>query len=135
MSRSILRTSIVAGLAGAALLAAAAASAQGSVEELTVLGHSGPKHQDTLSYAVSYADLDLRTEHGRGELDKRIKIIAKYVCTKLADQERLRAPDESCIAVAIRDGRTQAREAKIRAFRHTGHWKPGPPWNPPPGVG
>jgi UrcA family protein len=124
----------VAGVAGAALVAAGAAAAQSTVEELTVLGHAGPQGHDTFSYRVGYADLDLRTEHGRAQLDKRIQITARYVCTKIAQQERAPSADPSCVAIAVRDGRDAARQAKVAAFRSTARWKPGPGWTPPPEI-
>jgi UrcA family protein len=128
-SRSI---TLCIALAAAAALTAAPSFAQPTVGEVTVLGHI-PKHdQETMSYRVGYADLDLRTEAGRKELDRRIKIAAKHVCESLGQHEHVTSASP-CIDQAVTEARARAADAKTQAFRSTTQWHPGPTWVPPEG--
>ena len=123
----------ICGLLAAAALAgtASAALSQTTVGELVVIGHESRTDPETLSFRVSYRDLDLRGEPGRQELDRRIRVTAKHVCARLGEIEHVSGNNAACEQMAIQDARSAANEAKIRAFRSTRHWKPGPPWSPP----
>jgi UrcA family protein len=80
--------SIAYGLCAATALAAGApAMAQGTSEEIVVIGRYGsaPDSARTLSQAVSYADLDLSTASGRSELRHRVKLTARFLCDKMGE--------------------------------------------------
>jgi len=111
-------------LAVAALSAAAPSFAQ-TVEELTVTGR--PKNlPETASYRVSYGDIDLATPDGVKELDRRVRVAAKYVCSQLNSGLDV----DTCMTNAIRDARRKEDQAK-KTQPHP--FKPGPGWMPPPG--
>lgn len=82
-------------LAGAALLAAPAVSAQ---------------ERDTRTTGVTVTDLDLNTEEGREELDRRIDDAAKEVCGM---GERSLGSN-----IATRESRQCYRDAKRQMDRH-----------------
>jgi UrcA family protein len=128
-------TFICGAVAAASLAAAGAALAQTTVEELTVIGKEGPKgHAESLSYKITWHDLDLRTKAGQKELDRRIRVTAKYVCDKLGEAPSNAGYIPSCEKAAVQNASHGARDARIAALRSTKHWKPGPPWTPPPGM-
>jgi UrcA family protein len=96
-----------------------------TVEELTVTGHP-TSYPETFSYRVSYADLDLKQEADRKELDRRIAVTAAFVCKKV-DQ-----PDSACRAEAVNQANKQEQKA-IHLARAHGEHPHGPAWVPPPG--
>ncbi len=114
-------------IAVAAFATAAPSFAQPTVEEITVTGR--PKTlPETLSYRVSYADLDL-TKNGEKELNRRIAVAADYVCGVLNPGVNPTA----CVADAIASARRQIHPAKIRQMSDPHGFRPGPTWTPPPG--
>lgn len=86
---------ITLALAGAALLAAPAVSAQ---------------ERDTRTTGVTVTDLDLSTDEGRAEMDRRIENAAKEVC----------GMGERSIGsnIATRESRQCYRDAKRQMERH-----------------
>jgi UrcA family protein len=127
MRQTMPTSQLYGALAAAALtLCGGGALAQSTtVEELTVTGH--PKaYPETFSYRVSYADLDLKKEADRKELDRRIAVTAAFVC-KRVDQ-----PDSACRAEAVNQANKQEQNAIHRAQAHGEHAH-GPAWVPPPG--
>jgi UrcA family protein len=138
MKRSISSLFLASGLScllatGVVLTAATPASAQ-TVEELTVTGRYGPGDQPkSLSYAVSYRDLDLRTQFGQDELRHRIEVTVRYLCDKLGETSTSSAVVPSCRDAATKDALAQARVAIDTAPVRVAGWVPGPVWIPPPG--
>lgn len=119
---------LCAALAAAGLAAAGApALAQTQVEEVTVVGRIGPDGQpQTLSRAVSYADLDITTKSGQDELRSRINTTARDLCRELGETRDLRQPRASCEDVAIRDAMDQMRTHVAAARPRGPDWAPGP---------
>jgi len=133
---SDLRSGIAASVLGAvfaagAFEAAGAAVQPVTVEELTVTGREPPKGRpETISYAVTFHDLDLKTQQGRDVLSQRVDLTAGYVCDRLAvDDPSLSRPE--CKARAVIDANAQVRKAIHLARAHGKHWDPGPAWVPP----
>lgn len=95
-------------LAGFAALAAAPAQAQ-EVDEITVMGSIGPDGQpQTLSRAVSFADLDLATDAGADELRVRIRATARDLCRQLGETGGA-GVTPSCVDQATRNALNDAR--------------------------
>lgn len=93
----------------AATLSAAPALAQ-DIDTLTVTGH-GPRAQ-SLSEAVSYADLDLTQRADRATLQRRVSDTAGRLCNQLnQDPATHHNMGKSCKDVAIRDAMGQVRQA------------------------
>lgn len=117
-------------LAAACAAAFAGVAAAQAVDEVTVIGHHANKAlHDDVSYKVTYADLDLRTQDGRDVLNQRIKTTAVYVCKQLGEA---REGHSICIDNAIKDASASARRAARAAQERQVAWKPGPSWTPPP---
>jgi UrcA family protein len=94
-------------LAAAPLGVPTPARAQTEVSEVVVTGQATVRRRlhEQLSYGVGYADLDLRTEAGRKELDRRIVHTANYLCTTLGEQNHRSGIAPSCHDDAIARGR------------------------------
>jgi UrcA family protein len=91
---------------GAAIVAGSAAVAQTAPpEEITVTGRYGtvPDSVQSLSQAVSYADLDLSTDAGKKELRQRLNLTARWLCQKLGEPEIAAPPAPSCRDAAVSD--------------------------------
>jgi UrcA family protein len=98
----------IATLTAAALLSAPALAQ--NIDELTVTGH-GPRAQ-TLSEAVSYADLDLTLRGDRDTLRRRVSDTAGRLCNQLnQDPASHHNMGKSCKDVAIRGAMDQVRQA------------------------
>jgi UrcA family protein len=107
--------------------------AQTTTSEVTVMGHRGAANSpEEMSYAVSYADLDLRTKAGQDELSKRIRTTADYICKKLDSRARDRNMIANCKAEAERAAMAKADQVEKMAAASSASWKPGPTWSPPP---
>jgi UrcA family protein len=118
-------------LAAAPLSIATPAKAQTEAGEVVVTGRAPVgRMQESLSYGVGYADLDLRTEAGRKELDSRIVHTATYLCKTLGEQNHRSGVAPTCRQDAINRGRRGASDA-FRRVSNTGPFKPGPAWVPP----
>jgi UrcA family protein len=122
------------GLLAAAPLSTIAtpARAQTQVSEVVVTGEAPFRRMhETLSYGVGYADLDLRTEAGRKELDRRIVHTATYLCKTLGEQTHRSGVASSCREDATARGRRGARDAFQRVRSSVAPFQPGPTWVPP----
>jgi UrcA family protein len=120
-------------LAAAPLSFATPARAQSEVSEVVVTGQATVRRRlhEQLSYGVGYADLDLRTEAGRQELDRRIVHTANYLCRTLGEQNHRSGVAPSCHDDAIARARRDARNAFQRVRSSVAPFKPGPAWVPP----
>jgi UrcA family protein len=65
----------------------------------------------SLSYQLSYADLDLTKTAGVSELDRRIKTIAKEACKALNNLNPLNPKDPRCVTNAINGTADQRKHA------------------------
>ncbi len=108
---------------GAATLAVSAYAA--TLETVTVTGSravsektvgrsmtGAPIREVTLSYAVSVADLDLKTAAGKAEAEKRVTAAAKAACTELDKMTALNpsSPDHAvCVKRAVDDAMAKVR--------------------------
>jgi UrcA family protein len=123
---------LVIGAAGL-VLASTAASAQGygpydeapyatnPSEEVEVIAPryrsessplNGPMEKVSLSTAVPYGDLDLRTRHGARELRVRVVDAARGVCGQLADAYPVyELNGTSCYKTAVQNGLLKANAA------------------------
>ncbi len=117
-------------LAAGLLAASAPPAAAQTVEEVVVTGK--PKNlPETLSYRVSYADLDLtKGTDGQKELERRIRVAADYICGQLNPGVNANA----CVVEATRGVKDQVHKAKIRQIKDFANgFKPGASWVAPPG--
>jgi UrcA family protein len=91
--------------------------------ETQVVGRSytgAPIELVTLTRRVSYADLDLTTQSGAAELEKRVNETAQAACKQLDDLYPLTAPGgQSCVKGAVEDAMEQARAAIAAAGKKT----------------
>src|SRR3546814_15836637 len=92
----------LATLAAATAALAAPALAQ-TVEELTVTGHAPGNERQSISRAVSFADLDLTRPGDRPMLRTRIVDTAGHICLKLTQPTpRPPTPGRPLQATAVR---------------------------------
>jgi UrcA family protein len=106
-----------AALVGAAIPSLALAQ---NIDELTVTGH-GPRAQ-SLSEAVSYADLDLTLRGDRATLQRRVSDTANRLCNALnQDPASRHNMGKSCKDIAVRDAMGQVRQAFADASASPGY--------------
>jgi UrcA family protein len=73
---------------------------------------NGPWEKVSLSNAVTYADLDLRTRDGAHELHRRVWEAAQNVCAQLADAYPVYEMNgTSCLKTAYENGTVRANAA------------------------
>jgi UrcA family protein len=77
---------------------------------LTLAVPAAAQQRDTRTTGVTYADLDLATEEGRAELDRRIDYAARQVCGM---SERTIGSN-----IVTRETRTCFRDAKRQLEQH-----------------
>jgi UrcA family protein len=120
--------------AGVALTAAVPAFAQPmSDEDITVIGRYGraPDNVQTLSQAVSYADLDLSTRSGRDELRHRVNLTARYLCDKLGESDSSSGIVPSCRDGAVTDAMQRVGTLEEHFAPRGTAWVASAPWAPP----
>jgi UrcA family protein len=119
-------------LLGTAIAAATPAMAQNSSQEITVSGEYGtaPDNVRSLSIPVSYADLDLSTEAGRGLLRHRIRLTARFLCNKLGDNAAGPVAP-TCRDSAVTKAMTQVTPVEANFTPRPAGWTPDPVWTPP----
>lgn len=123
---------VIAGLG--ALGAAAPVLAQTNDQEIKVIGKYGkvPDNVQSLTEAVSYADLNLSTDAGKDELRHRIRLTARYLCNKLGEPESVSyGPVPSCREAAVKDAMDRVNTAEEHYAPHGTTWVAGPAWQPP----
>jgi len=127
---------IMSALALGLLGAAAPAFAQTTVQELTVTGRLGPNGPTTLSRTVSFADLDLTTDSGRHELDRRIHATANDLCHELGEQPEAVIPPlrQSCEQQAVASAADAEKIAFAQAQPKGYAAAPPPPASLPPAA-
>ncbi|HWA90610.1 MAG TPA: UrcA family protein [Rhizomicrobium sp.] len=79
-----------------------------------------PPGRLSLSQAVSYNDLDLRTRSGAHELRMRVRDTAQEVCARLAEEYPVKqAPGTNCYKTALDDAMARADTAIRDARNYT----------------
>ncbi|WP_022681498.1 UrcA family protein [Sphingobium bisphenolivorans] len=119
-------------LAGFMLAAAVPALAQ-SDEEIIVMGRYGqvPSNVQSLSQAVSYADLDLSTAAGRAELRHRVSLTARYLCGRLGESDSASPVAPSCRDAATKDAMTRVGTVEEGFAPRGTAWAPKSRWQAP----
>jgi UrcA family protein len=120
-------------LLGAALAAAMPLWAQAAPEEITVTGRYGrvPDNVQSLSQAISYADLDLSTTSGKDELRHRVSLTARFLCDKLGESASSTGPAASCRDAATRDAMTRAGTVEAGFAPRGTTWAHPAAWHAP----
>lgn len=126
-------SSAIGGLLIATMMAVTPAQAQSAPEEITVTGRYGkvPDNVQSLSQAVSYADLDLSTEAGKSELRKRLSLTARFLCQKLGEPDTATPPVPSCRTAAVEDAMTRVGKLEANFAPRGTTWVAGPTWQAP----
>jgi UrcA family protein len=109
-------------LASVAAVACAAPAFAQPVSELTVTGRLPDGQAQSISEAVSYADLNLNDSRDRNRLVTRVNEAARRICTRL-DQPDPSAANlgHSCQEVAVRDAMEQVHTAFADAAASAGY--------------
>lgn len=126
-------SSVISGILVAAMAAVTPAPAQSPPEEITVTGRYGkvPDNVQSLSQAVSYADLDLSTAAGKSELRKRLNLTARFLCQKLGEPDAATPPVPSCRSAAVDDAMTRVGKLEANFAPRGTTWVAGPTWSAP----
>jgi UrcA family protein len=78
--------------------------------------NSAPINQVSLSYRVSYADLDLASKGGVATLEKRVDEAAMAACKEISKLYPLATPDDmSCAKIASKAAMVKVHEAVAAA--------------------
>lgn len=109
------RSALALALAAAGLTLAAAPALAQSVDEVTVWGHRGADGVERLSRAVDISDLDLRSDAGVREMQRRIRYTARDLCAELGETGGGSTLMRSCVDDAVRGAQRQARYAVAQA--------------------
>jgi len=79
-----------------------------------------PIEQISLSYRVSYSDLDLTTSGGKAELDKRVRVAADAACKEVGRLYPDAKPgDAACVKAAVDAAMVQVRDVEAAAAKIT----------------
>jgi len=108
--------------------------AQPAAEDITVIGRYGrvPDSVQSLSQAVSYADLDLSTKAGRDILRQRVALTARYLCEKLGETDTTSGPVvPSCRDAAVKDALSRVGTIEAHFAPRGSTWVAGTAWVPP----
>ena len=123
------KLSLLTAAAFGVLLAASTASAQTVYESVDVTAPrahgfdrdaalGAPYKTVSMSEAVSYRDLDLRTDEGADRLNARVRIAARSVCNRLDHMYPISDDsDASCMQGAIATGQERA-DAAVNHVRY-----------------
>ena len=105
MKGSKFKSIVQAGLLAASAFTAQHAVAQPVDEDIVVTGRYGrvPDNVQSLSQAVSYADLDLSLKADRDELRHRLNLTARFLCDKLGESDTSTSITPSCRDSAVKD--------------------------------
>lgn len=117
-----MRFSLLSRLAAVAALASAAPAFAQPVDELTVTARLPDGEAQSISQAVSYADLNLNDPHDRNRLATRVNEAAWRICNRL-DQPAPSGANlgHSCQEVAVRDAMEQVHTAFADAAGSAGY--------------
>ncbi len=78
--------------------------------------NSAPIQAISLSYRVTYADLDLATTDGAAKLEKRVQDAAMAACKEISKMYPLATPDDmACARKAAADAMVKVKEAVAAA--------------------
>ena len=119
---------------GAAIaVTATPALAQNAPEEIIVSGRYGkvPDNVQSLSQAVSYADLDLSKASDRQILRQRVNLTARFLCEKLGESDSASPPVPSCRDAATADAMKRVGTLEEGFAPRGTTWVRGPSWKAP----
>lgn len=127
--RAVSRLCIGAAIAGLA----APTLAQDAPEEIIVSGRYGtvPDSVQSLSQAISYADLDLSKESDRKILRQRVSLTARFLCDKLGEPDMAAPPVPSCRDAAVADAMKRVGTIEEGFAPRGTTWARGPAWQAP----
>lgn len=119
-------------LALAGALAAAPAFAQPADEDITVTGRFGSDAEaQSMSQAVSYADLDLSLKADRDTLRQRVSLTARYLCHRLGETDSGSPIVPSCETSAVRDAMARVGTVEEGFAPRGTKWVRPAPWRSP----
>jgi UrcA family protein len=132
MKRSHISARVGCLTVGLALLATAAPAFAQAEEDIIVTGRYDrvPRDAQSLSQAVSYADLDLSTAAGRDILRHRLKLTARYLCDKLGEPAT-ESVGPSCRDAAVQDALNRVGTIEAHFAPRGTAWVPGTAWAAP----
>jgi len=102
-------------------------------EDITVTGRYGrvPDSVQSLSQAVSYADLDLSTKAGKDELRHRVALTARYLCGRLGESDSASPVAPSCRDAALKDAMARVGTVEEGFAPRGTSWVAGTRWQAP----
>lgn len=122
----------------AAVLATSAFAAQHAVaqpvdEDIVVTGRYGrvPDNVQSVSQAVSYADLDLSLKADRDELRHRLNLTARFLCDKLGESDTSTSITPSCRDAAVHDAMDRLGTVEQHFAPRGSAWVRGTRWSAP----
>ncbi|HEY6870235.1 MAG TPA: UrcA family protein [Novosphingobium sp.] len=116
----------------ATALVAAPALAQPADEDITVTGRFGTDaNAQSLSQAVSYADLDLSLKADRDTLRQRVTLTARYLCHRLGESDNGPPIAPSCETGAVRDAMARVGTVEQGFAPRGTKWVRPAPWRSP----
>jgi UrcA family protein len=117
-----MRFSQLTPIVAVAVVACAAPAFAQPVSELTVTGRLPDGEAQSISQAVSYADLNLNDAGDRNRLVTRVNEAARRICTRLDQPDPGPANlGHSCQEVAVRDAMEQVHTAFADAAASAGY--------------
>jgi UrcA family protein len=131
MRKSIISGSVLI-LSGLLFANSGVSLAQNS-EDITVTGRYGrvPDSVQSLSQAVSYADLDLSTKAGKDELRHRVALTARYLCGRLGESDSASPVAPSCRDAALKDAMARVGTVEEGFAPRGTSWVAGTRWQAP----
>lgn len=131
MRKSMLKGSVLL-VTGLLIVTAVPGLAQ-PPEEITVTGRYGrvPDSVQSLSHAVSYADLDLSTKAGKDELRHRVALTARYLCEKIGESPNSTSVPPSCRDAAVKDAMQRVGTIEEGFAPRGTTWVASNRWQPP----
>ena len=131
MRKSIISGSVLI-LSGMLFANSGVSLAQNS-EDITVTGRYGrvPDSVQSLSQAVSYADLDLSTKAGKDELRHRVALTARYLCGRLGESDSASPVAPSCRDAALKDAMARVGTVEEGFAPRGTSWVAGTRWQAP----
>jgi UrcA family protein len=107
---------VAAAYAGDQLGQVTVTASRTATERVAQTSFGVPVYEVSISYGVSYSDLDLRTAAGVDELEKRVGKVAKEACAEIDRQYPKSEPSgTACTKAAVDDAMSQIQDAINRA--------------------
>jgi len=119
--------------AASVMITGQAAFSQPAPDEIIVTGRYGrvPDSVQSLSQAVSYADLDLSLAADRAELRHRLNLTARFLCDKLGESDTPSSVVPSCRDAAVSDAMRRVGTLEAHFAPRGTTWARPSPWAAP----